>query len=226
MFVDEMNCSGIRVGMEVISKKDGMNKLQVLSSVIQPMLSRGIQLSYLPILLHFLLPPLIPLHPHYNLHPRNNNTRILSIGQHSNFLQRRVLRLHIQPPNCHTLQHQHYNIHHVKFPTQRRDADAIDILVKHSRERGEDEAQREPFCADGVREDFDGVGDCQAGSEEVFDANEHSIVPEIRDIGNALLDELRTGSHGRTLQVSINLDQLLAKLENLDLRPMVQIPDI
>jgi len=52
--------------------------------------------------------------------------------------------------------------------------------------------------------------------EEVFDANGYSIVPKIRDIGSALFDELRTGSHGRTLQASINLDKLLAKLESLD----------
>jgi hypothetical protein len=61
--------------------------------------------------------------------------------------------------------------------------------------------------------------------EEVFDANGYSIVPKIRDIGSALLDELRTGEHGRTLQASINLDKLLAKLEILDLRPMSQTPN-
>lgn len=60
--------------------------------------------------------------------------------------------------------------------------------------------------------------------EEVFDANGYSIVPKIRDIGSALLDELRTGEHGRTLQASISLDKLLAKLENLDLRPMAESP--
>lgn len=59
---------------------------------------------------------------------------------------------------------------------------------------------------------------------EVFDANGYSIVPKIRDIGSALLDELRTGSHGRTLQASINLDKLLARMEDLDLRPMAQTP--
>jgi|TARA_R110002003_G_scaffold122_10_gene11105 hypothetical protein len=60
--------------------------------------------------------------------------------------------------------------------------------------------------------------------EEVFDANGYSIVPKIRDIGSALFDELRTGSHGRNLQASINLDKLLAKLETLDLRPVGQTP--
>lgn len=54
---------------------------------------------------------------------------------------------------------------------------------------------------------------------EVFDANGHSVIPKIRDIGSALLDELRTGSHGRTLQASVNLDRLLAKLQDLDLHP-------
>jgi hypothetical protein len=60
--------------------------------------------------------------------------------------------------------------------------------------------------------------------EELFDANGYSIVPKIRDIGSALLDELRTGEHGRTLQASVALDRLLAKLENLDLKPMAQTP--
>ncbi|KAJ8107194.1 hypothetical protein OPT61_g9033 [Boeremia exigua] len=59
---------------------------------------------------------------------------------------------------------------------------------------------------------------------EVFDANGHSIIPKIRDIGSALLDELRTGSQGRTLQASVNLDRLLAKLQNLDLRPANATP--
>jgi hypothetical protein len=59
---------------------------------------------------------------------------------------------------------------------------------------------------------------------EVFDANGYSIIPKIRDIGSALLDELRTGFHGRTLQASVNLDRLLAKLENLDLRPATATP--
>ncbi|KAF2621459.1 hypothetical protein BU25DRAFT_404470 [Macroventuria anomochaeta] len=59
---------------------------------------------------------------------------------------------------------------------------------------------------------------------EVFDANGYSIIPKIRDIGSALLDELRTGSHGRTLQASVNLDRLLARLENLDLRPATATP--
>jgi hypothetical protein len=57
--------------------------------------------------------------------------------------------------------------------------------------------------------------------EAVFDANGYSIVPKIRDIGSALLDELRTGPHGRTLQASISLEKLLAKLETLDL-PITQ----
>ncbi|KAH4801863.1 hypothetical protein HBH61_188260 [Parastagonospora nodorum] len=60
--------------------------------------------------------------------------------------------------------------------------------------------------------------------EEVFDANGYSIVSKIRDIGGALLDELRTGEHGRTLQASVALDRLLSKLENLDLNPMVHTP--
>ncbi|CAO2652342.1 Nn.00g006250.m01.CDS01 [Neocucurbitaria sp. VM-36] len=59
---------------------------------------------------------------------------------------------------------------------------------------------------------------------EVFDANGYSVVPKIRDIGSALLDELRTGEHGRTLQASISLDKLLMRLEELDLRPMVHTP--
>lgn len=60
--------------------------------------------------------------------------------------------------------------------------------------------------------------------EEVFDANGYSIVPKIRDIGSALFDELRTGSHGRTLHASMKLDKLLAKLESLDFQPIGHTP--
>ncbi|CAI6335596.1 unnamed protein product [Periconia digitata] len=60
--------------------------------------------------------------------------------------------------------------------------------------------------------------------KEVFDANGYSIVPKIRDIGSALLDELRTGMHGRTSQASTSLDKLLAKLEELDMRHVVLTP--
>lgn len=59
---------------------------------------------------------------------------------------------------------------------------------------------------------------------EVLVANGYSIIPKIRDIGSALLDQLRTGSHGRTLEASVNLDRLLAKLENLDLQPTTATP--
>ncbi|KAF2016645.1 hypothetical protein BU24DRAFT_462777 [Aaosphaeria arxii CBS 175.79] len=51
---------------------------------------------------------------------------------------------------------------------------------------------------------------------EVFDANGCSIIPKIRDIGSALLDEVRTGTQGGNLQASMNLDRLLKKLEELD----------
>lgn len=57
---------------------------------------------------------------------------------------------------------------------------------------------------------------------DVFDAKGYSTVPKIRDIGGALLDELRTGSQSSDLQASINLDELLAKLESLDQRTAVQ----
>ncbi|PVH97748.1 hypothetical protein DM02DRAFT_597132 [Periconia macrospinosa] len=60
--------------------------------------------------------------------------------------------------------------------------------------------------------------------KEIFDANGYSVVPKIRDIGSALLDELRTGSHGRTSQASISLDKLLAKLEELDMRHVPLTP--
>ncbi|KAL1612303.1 hypothetical protein SLS60_000527 [Paraconiothyrium brasiliense] len=53
---------------------------------------------------------------------------------------------------------------------------------------------------------------------EVFDANGYSVVPKIRDIGGALLDEVRTGVFGANQQATLNLDRLLAKLEELDVR--------
>jgi hypothetical protein len=50
--------------------------------------------------------------------------------------------------------------------------------------------------------------------EETLEANGHSLVPKLRDIG---LDLLREGPDtGTTL---VNLDRLLAKLERLDFRP-------
>ncbi|KAF2441530.1 hypothetical protein P171DRAFT_475037 [Karstenula rhodostoma CBS 690.94] len=53
---------------------------------------------------------------------------------------------------------------------------------------------------------------------EVFDANGYSVVPKIRDIGGALLDEVRTGVFGANQQATLNLDRLLAKLQELDVR--------
>lgn len=62
--------------------------------------------------------------------------------------------------------------------------------------------------------------------KEVFDANGYSVIPKIRDIGSALLDEDRTGdrSQGVNMQATVKLDRLLAKLENLDVRPPPQTP--
>lgn len=54
---------------------------------------------------------------------------------------------------------------------------------------------------------------------EVFDANGYSIVPKLRDIGSALLDELRTGQHGHRFHTREKLEKLLAKLEHLDVWP-------
>jgi hypothetical protein len=54
--------------------------------------------------------------------------------------------------------------------------------------------------------------------QETLEANGPSLIPKIRDIGSALLDEVRTGDrpqpHGS--KASANLDRLLAKLESLD----------
>jgi hypothetical protein len=54
--------------------------------------------------------------------------------------------------------------------------------------------------------------------EADFDANGYSIVPKIRDIGGALLDDLRTGTPSSSLQAGIDMGKLLAKLESLDQR--------
>jgi hypothetical protein len=58
--------------------------------------------------------------------------------------------------------------------------------------------------------------------EVVFDANGYSIVSKIRDIGSAIIDELRTGSRDQTLHAAMNMDRLLVKLENLDQRMEAQ----
>jgi len=57
--------------------------------------------------------------------------------------------------------------------------------------------------------------------KEVFDANGYTIIPKIRDIGSALLDEVRTGdrSQGIHPQASVNLERLLVKLKDLDVNP-------
>ena len=49
--------------------------------------------------------------------------------------------------------------------------------------------------------------------EDVFDAKGYGIVLKIRDIGGALLDELRIGSQSSNLQASIKLRKLLARNE-------------
>ncbi|KAG4421307.1 hypothetical protein IFR04_005609 [Cadophora malorum] len=68
-------------------------------------------------------------------------------------------------------------------------------------------------------------------SEETLEANGHSLVPKVRDIGSALLDEMRVGdsqlnsgeSDGSgafsSQEASLDLRRLLEKLERLDFRP-------
>jgi hypothetical protein len=53
---------------------------------------------------------------------------------------------------------------------------------------------------------------------EVFDANGYSVVPKIRDIGAALLDEVRMGWCAANERAKVALDKLLVKLEELDVR--------
>jgi hypothetical protein len=60
--------------------------------------------------------------------------------------------------------------------------------------------------------------------EAVFDANGYSIIPKIRDIGSALLDDVRTGNQSSHFQAGINMGRLLAKLESLDQRTAAPSP--
>jgi hypothetical protein len=61
-------------------------------------------------------------------------------------------------------------------------------------------------------------------SQEVLEANGHSLIPKIRDLGTALLDEVRTGDgeQGVSPIASENLERLLAKLEDLDIHSQLQ----
>ncbi len=58
-------------------------------------------------------------------------------------------------------------------------------------------------------------------SQETLEANGHSLVPKIRDIGAALLDEVRIGeSTGRVSEkAQRDLERILQKLEALDFHP-------
>ncbi|PVH77460.1 hypothetical protein DL98DRAFT_637555 [Cadophora sp. DSE1049] len=68
-------------------------------------------------------------------------------------------------------------------------------------------------------------------SEETLEANGHSLVPKVRDIGSALLDEMRVGDSQlnssetdgsgafSAQEASMDLRKLLEKLERLDFRP-------
>ena len=57
--------------------------------------------------------------------------------------------------------------------------------------------------------------------QETLEANGHSLVPKIRDIGSALLEEVRMAesSHLVSEQARHDLQRLLEKLEKLDYRP-------
>lgn len=56
---------------------------------------------------------------------------------------------------------------------------------------------------------------------ETLEANGHSLVPKIRDIGAALLGEVRMGESSGTVgeQTRLDFQRLLEKLEILDYRP-------
>jgi hypothetical protein len=56
---------------------------------------------------------------------------------------------------------------------------------------------------------------------ETLEANGHSLVPKVRDIGAALLDEVRVGESPGPVsgKAKEDLDRLLGKLETLDYRP-------
>jgi len=56
---------------------------------------------------------------------------------------------------------------------------------------------------------------------ETLEANGHSLVPKIRDIGSALLDEVRMVENSQAVsgQARHDLQRLLEKLEKLDYRP-------
>ena len=61
-------------------------------------------------------------------------------------------------------------------------------------------------------------------SQETLEANGHSLIPKIRDLGSALLDEVRTSDREQAMRskASVNLEKLLAKLEDLDIHSQLQ----
>lgn len=61
-------------------------------------------------------------------------------------------------------------------------------------------------------------------SQETLEANGHSLIPKIRELGAALLDEVRMGDReqGMSPNASVNLERLLAKLEDLDVHSQLQ----
>ncbi len=60
--------------------------------------------------------------------------------------------------------------------------------------------------------------------QETLEANGHSLIPKIRDIGSALLDEVRTGDRPQPTgsKASVNLGRLLAKLESLNIHSQTE----
>ena len=61
-------------------------------------------------------------------------------------------------------------------------------------------------------------------SQETLEANGHSLIPKIRELGSVLLEEVRTGDmeQGMSPNASVNLERLLAKLEDLDMHSQLQ----
>ena len=104
------------------------------------------------------------------------NWCVVTVKQLSNLLECRATRLDVVEVDNETLGNEDSDVEEVELPSQLLDADGVDVLVEDTAKGGEAEAeaeaQREALGADLVRQDLDGVGDCEAGPGETGDAVE------------------------------------------------------
>jgi len=97
----------------------------------------------------------------------NPLSNVFTIKEGGCLLERTVLGLNEEEVEEDKLEAEPGDVDNVVFPSKLVKGDGVDILIENERQRDGEVEEGESLCSDGVRKNFDGVGDNERGEGDV-----------------------------------------------------------